>query len=153
MQNVSIRGSQTLNNFINHRCCLWLFLISRHIEIMMTSREHFADTVLYFYYHITLLKHHMFFFSLKRSLWSVWWKLEGVGLIRQSSTKFASHTQFLMLWYRCNVHMFYNLQHAILAKTMNDCLFRGEIMYRFAVTIYIWALARAPDLHWNIHQL
>ena len=52
-------------------CRLWLFLISSHNEKMLTSREHFAGTVLYFYYHITLLKHNLFFLSLVGHLWSV----------------------------------------------------------------------------------
>ena len=33
------------------------------------------------------------------------------------------------------VHMFHNLKHEILAKTMNDYLFRGVMKIRFAVTL------------------
>ena len=59
------KGVPNIKEF--HICRLWLFIISRHREIMLTSREHFAGTVLNLYYHpfnpfnpYHVLKHNLF---------------------------------------------------------------------------------------------
>ena len=115
-----------------HICWPWLFLISRHNEIMLKSREDFAGTVLYFYYHIcTLLKHNLFF-----EPWEAFVeRLMGRGVVRQNASQFVSHAKCYDIWSH-----FFDLKHEILVKFMKDRLFRGVMKIWFAVTLAVLGL-------------